>query len=150
MTQTHQKVRVRVCGICLHKERILLVKQTSLPHVPYLWIPAGGGVEYGETLEMALQREFLEETTLTVEVGRFLFMQEYIFAPLHAIELFFEVQIIKGEIKEVYYPENEPYLEQVRWMTYQEIEAIPNEYKATFLQKIENLAQIRELKGIVK
>ncbi|MCU0394178.1 MAG: hypothetical protein MUE81_23965 [Thermoflexibacter sp.] len=78
------------------------------------------------------------------------FPQEYIFAPLHAIELFFEVQIIKGEIKEVYYPENEPSLEQVRWMTYQEIEAIPNEYKATFLQKIKNLAQISALKGIVK
>jgi 8-oxo-dGTP diphosphatase len=35
-----------------------------------LWAPPGGRVEPGESLAEALKREFIEETTLAVAVGR--------------------------------------------------------------------------------
>jgi 8-oxo-dGTP diphosphatase len=149
MENFQQKVRVRVCGVCFYKDKILLVKQISLPHVPYLWIPAGGGVEFGETLEIALQREFFEETTLQIEVVKLLFVNQYIDNQLHAIEFFFEVNIVKGEIKEAYYPENEPYLAEVRWLSFEEISQIPADFKHTFLHHVQNLDQIKTLPNLL-
>lgn len=146
MENHQQKVRVRVCGVCFHQNKILLVKQISLPHVSYLWIPPGGGVEYGETLQEALKREFSEETTLEVEVGDLLFVQQFIQAPLHAIEFFFEVKVVKGEIKEAYYPENEPYLEEVRWFSSEELAKIPMINKVHFLNQVSSIEEIKNLK----
>jgi 8-oxo-dGTP diphosphatase len=136
MEEKQEKLRVRVCGVCIYEDKILLVKQIGLPHVPYLWTPAGGGVEFGETLEQALEREFFEETTLKVQVGHLLFVHQFIHSPLHAIEFFFEVKVHKNDIKEVYSPDNEPYLEEVRWLSFEELVHIPNENKHQFLHDI--------------
>jgi 8-oxo-dGTP pyrophosphatase MutT (NUDIX family) len=46
---------------------------TSLPG---LWCTPGGGVEEGEALDIALIREFKEETNLTIDVGRTISVQE--------------------------------------------------------------------------
>jgi 8-oxo-dGTP diphosphatase len=88
--------RMRVCGICLQEEKILLVKHNTIGIKGCLWAPPGGGIEFGESMEQTLVREFAEETGLEIEVGRFLFVNEYIHAPLHAVELFFEVKIKGG------------------------------------------------------
>ncbi|MFQ3597871.1 MAG: NUDIX domain-containing protein [Chloroherpetonaceae bacterium] len=75
--------RLRVCGIFVQEERILLVKHrrfASSTHFPEeSWILPGGGVEYGESLTDALQREVLEETGYACEVGRLAFIKELIF-----------------------------------------------------------------------
>lgn len=44
-------------------------------------------------------REFYEETGLEIKPGRFLFMQEFLQEPLHALELFFEVEAVGGTLK---------------------------------------------------
>src|SRR5688500_6620998 len=92
------KVRIRACGLCCGpSETVLMVKHRMGSRE--LWAPPGGGVEFGEALEEALKREFLEETPLRVSPGRFMFGCEYINSPLHAIELFFEVEQFDGTIK---------------------------------------------------
>lgn len=143
------KYRVRVCGICTHENRLLLVKQEGLAHIPYLWIPAGGGLEFGETLQEGLKREFLEETTLAVEVGDLLFTNQYVAPPFHAIEFFFEVKIspevLKEALKESYFPKNEPSLAEVRWLSFEEINQIPNPLKHKFLRNISSIAEIKDL-----
>jgi 8-oxo-dGTP diphosphatase len=92
------KPRMRVCGICMQEEKILLVKHNSIGTKGYLWAPPGGGIEFGESMEQTLVREFAEETGLEIEVGRFLFVNEYIYAPLHAVELFFQVKVTGGAL----------------------------------------------------
>lgn len=84
------KIRVRVCGLFYDVERLLLLNHKGLYGHDF-WAPPGGGVEFGETAEQALKREFLEECNLEVKVGNFLFACEFVKPPLHAIELFFEV-----------------------------------------------------------
>jgi ADP-ribose pyrophosphatase YjhB (NUDIX family) len=42
------------------------------------WLLPGGGVDYGETLAQALEREMMEECALTVRAGRLLFLAESI------------------------------------------------------------------------
>ncbi|MFT6871808.1 MAG: 8-oxo-dGTP diphosphatase [Roseivirga sp.] len=94
-----EKLRVRVCGICIKRGKILLVHHKSLGKTGSLWAPPGGGMEYGESAEEALIREFKEETGLTIEIKDFLFVHEYLDRPLHGIELFFLVNTISGELK---------------------------------------------------
>ncbi len=87
------KVRVRVCGLLIENEKILLVKHKGIQNKgDIFWAPPGGGVSFLENTEDALKREFLEETGLSIEVEKFLFFHEFIQKPLHAIELFFEVK----------------------------------------------------------
>jgi mutator protein MutT len=59
---------VGVGAVVLDAGRVLLVKRAHEP-LKGEWSLPGGVVELGETLEMALRREVLEETSLDVEVG---------------------------------------------------------------------------------
>ena len=70
------KVRVRVCGILHENGKILLLKHESIGPAGYLWSPPGGGVEFGESLVETLEKEFLEETNLSIKVGNYLFTNE--------------------------------------------------------------------------
>jgi len=90
-------VRVRVAGILIENDSVLLLKHTGVGPNEYLWSPPGGGLEFGSDAAENLKREFKEETKLEIFVEEFLFINEFIDDDLHAIELFFKVKKIKGE-----------------------------------------------------
>jgi 8-oxo-dGTP diphosphatase len=61
-------------------------------------------------------------------VGKFLFVHEFLEAPLHAVELFFQVQIIGGTLKKGIDPElahDAQIIDELRWFSREEIEAQP-------------------------
>ena len=58
--------RIGVYGVARKGHEILLVTQTSGPYASLLDLP-GGGIEFGETIEQALRREFLEEVGMTFD-----------------------------------------------------------------------------------
>ena len=93
------RLRVRVSGICVRDESILMVKHTSLGKNGILWAPPGGGMNYSESAESNLRREFLEETGIRINTESFLFTHEFLNPPLHAIELFFLVREVEGSLK---------------------------------------------------
>ena len=90
------KVRIRACGLCYKEDAILLVKHNIDGQA--LWAPPGGGVEFGESIEGTIIREFREETSLEVKLGNFLFLHEFISKPLHAIEIFYKINSYSGEL----------------------------------------------------
>lgn len=90
------KIRIRACGLCYKKEAILLVKHNIDGKT--LWAPPGGGLEFGESIKRTLIREFREETSLDVIPGNFLFLNEFISPPLHAIEFFYKINSYAGEL----------------------------------------------------
>lgn len=98
------RVRIRASGLCREGDRLLLMNHKRLTGSDF-WAPPGGGVEFGESVSDTLKREFLEEANLSVEVGPFAFGCEFIKAPLHSVELFFEVTVIGGNLKPGYDPE---------------------------------------------
>lgn len=61
----------RVRAIIIQDSKILLIKRVK-PEIVY-WVIPGGGVEENETLEVALQRECLEELGIEVNVGQSVF-----------------------------------------------------------------------------
>ena len=91
-------LRMRISGICIVEESILLIKHLSIGPKGILWAPPGGGMIFGQSITDTLKREFLEETGLIVEVGSLILVNEFLETPLHAVELFFKVNIIGGNL----------------------------------------------------
>lgn len=77
--------QVRVTGVLIEDNRLLLVKQRVRAERD--WSLPGGGVESGETLEKAIIREIKEETGLDVSVKRLLYIADKINKMLFTLHL---------------------------------------------------------------
>ena len=124
------RVRVRVGGLLLHDNRLLLAAHRGLlPVGGTFWSPPGGGWQFGESLHEALVREFQEETGLAVRVGRFLHLHEFSQGPLQALELFFEVLAEDNTAAQLGHdPENGPdaqLLTELQWFTPRQLQLLP-------------------------
>ncbi|RAU83075.1 NUDIX domain-containing protein [Pontibacter arcticus] len=134
----HQ-LRVRVSGICVIDKKLVLAKHGKTINNKAFWAPPGGGLEFGEKVHDCLKREFLEETGIEVEVVRFLFVNEFLENPLHAIELFFEVRATGGKIITGTDPEaaeDEQLIENVQLLTLPQLREIPTSDKHRILQHL--------------
>lgn len=122
-----KRPRIRVCGFIQDdKHRFLLLKHEGVGELGHIWAPPGGGLEFGEAMEDCLLREIKEETKLEVEIGSFLFANEFLSPRLHAVELFFQVAKWKGSPALGVDPEMEgrkAVLTALRWFTLKEIQA---------------------------
>jgi 8-oxo-dGTP diphosphatase len=121
------KLRVRVCGILIQNKKVLVIKHKNLGELGQLWIPPGGGVQFGESIVEALKREFLEESNLEISVNDFLTVNEHIDSKLHAIELFYKVSLVKGITKLGHDPEHlseEQLLTEISYLNQKELDKI--------------------------
>lgn len=147
-----KKLRIRICGILIEENKILLLKHKGLGKNGFLWSPPGGEAQFSEKIETALKREFYEETGLIVSVKDFLFINEYIASPLHAIELFFKVErkagkIIKGDEPEI---TGESIISDIAFLEMEEIEKIGVENMHSLFSHIQSISEIEDLKGLLK
>lgn len=116
------------------------------------WAPPGGGLDYNETVYDALKREFLEETGLQVRVDEFLYINEFLRPPLHAIELFFKVTPLTEEIHLGNDPElslENQMLTDLRWMYFEEIKALPSSEIHTIFHLCQSKEDLYEKKGFL-
>ena len=90
--------RIRVSGILKKDDKILFVKHRKKGEEYYL-LP-GGGVDFGETFETALKREFLEEVNINISVDKLCIISEGVDpkGEKHIINLVFLVDYVSGEI----------------------------------------------------
>ena len=88
----------RVAGICVQNGLVLLQRPTIDPGSAF----PGGHVEFGETNEETLIREFREETGADISVGALRWVAEVFFPwgnkPCHQICLYYDVDIAPGQI----------------------------------------------------
>jgi 8-oxo-dGTP diphosphatase len=117
-------VRLRVCGIYIENDRILLINHSLYGKSHFFWSPPGGGVRFGESAIEALAREFKEEAGVDIEVGELLFVHEHIRPPLHAVEMFFRVNSYTGTLGRGTDPEISEagqIIEDIRFLSWHEI-----------------------------
>ena len=145
MEETNQfytnKLRVRVCGICMQGNAILLVCHRGLINGKDFWAPPGGGLVFGESVREGLKREFAEETGFEIKSGRFLFFNEFLQPPLHALELFFEVQPVSGDLiigTDPDLPADKQLITDVRYLNFQELQKIPLNQKHSIFHELVN------------
>ncbi len=118
------RVRVRICGICIKEGQILLINHKGIGEKGQLWAPPGGGLDFGESVEQTLIREYQEETGLDIEVKEFLFTNEFLAPPLHSIELFFRIEIKGGILTKGKDPEMDEHrqiIQEIRFWHFEEI-----------------------------
>ena len=68
--------RHAVVGILQEEDRFLVIRRSAWVRAPGLLCFPGGGIDTGEDFETALQREFLEELQLPIEVHHHLWTSE--------------------------------------------------------------------------
>jgi 8-oxo-dGTP diphosphatase len=143
--QYGNRLRIRATGFCIENNKILLVKHHNLGKLNYLWSFPGGGLQFGEDIKVAIQREFLEEVGFEVKVKNLLFVHQYLELPLHSIEICFAVEKIKGELKKGFDPElplEKQMIKEVKFFSIDEIQQIPPEALHHRLKSLKSLEEI--------
>jgi 8-oxo-dGTP diphosphatase len=118
------RVRLRACGLLVKEQSVLLVKIHSPVAGQPLWMPPGGEVEFGESMEQSLKREFREEVHVEVTVGQLCHINELVEEPFHAVECYFEVHHQSGTPvlgKDPELDEDDQLIEAVAWHPIKEL-----------------------------
>lgn len=147
------KVRIRVCGILIKENKLLLVKHKGIGKEGQLWSPPGGGLEFGESVEECLEREFQEETGVSIKTGSFLFVNEFKGNDLHAVELFFSVDFLHGEPLVGHDPEHDldnQIIQEARFVTISELDIIRPEQKHNILIDLRDMNELLNISGYFK
>lgn len=113
------RVRLRTGGLLVKDDTILLVRIHSPVIDQQVWMPPGGEVIFGESMEEGLKREFREEVSTKITVGRLCHINELIEGPFHAVECYFEVYHQSGTPSVGYDPElseKDQLIEAVQWV----------------------------------
>ncbi len=104
MARAYMGVPLPSChALIWNRDRFLLVERSRPPFQGYWGLP-GGGVELGETVAQALQREVQEETGLRISVGRFLGYADGIThdtdgrVQFHYVLMYFEAHVTGGTL----------------------------------------------------
>lgn len=143
------RLRVRVNGVLIEDEKILLV-QHQMGNGRLFWSTPGGGMEFGSSAKENLSREFREETGLEIEPQDFLFVHEFLSPPLHAIECFFTVKRTSGSAVLGKDPElavENQILLELKWMTLKEVHALGNDSIHQIFIGIKSLSELVLCKG---
>lgn len=74
-TPDSRRFRLRAAAVIIEKEAVLFAKNDAATY----YYTIGGGVQLGEPMEEAVQREVLEETGIPYEVERLIFVHENFF-----------------------------------------------------------------------
>lgn len=85
--------RIRACAVVVHEDKILLIRR-KINENNYFVFP-GGGKEKNETLEGAVVREVLEETSVQVKIDKLI----YRFSNENTESNFYICTYISGEPK---------------------------------------------------
>lgn len=134
------KLRVRVCGVLIRNDEILLAQIHSPITDKLIWMPPGGGLAFGESMKDCLRREFKEETNLSVEVQELVHVNELLRKPYHAVECFFEVKKTSGSEKLGKDPElswDRQLLHDLQWMSIAKLPEI-NFAPSSLVEKIQH------------
>lgn len=86
--------RVNVRGIIFKNGELLCQQLTPGDDgiVRNYWCTPGGGLEDGESLHEGLHREMIEETGVTPQIGKLLFVQQFHDGKKEQLEFFFHIE----------------------------------------------------------
>lgn len=145
------RVRLRVCGLLVQDGNLLMVNHKGVTDGDVFWAPPGGGLEFDETLQEGLRREFREETGLEVVVKDFLFVYEFLSEILHAVELFFAVDLVSGTLEKGVDPElKSQIITEVAFKSIAEIKTLTESSIHGLFKKCHSLQDVLELRGYLK
>jgi len=124
------KHRIRVGVIIVNDNKILMVKHVD-PESNYTWwVPPGGGIEENDdSIFDCAKREVFEETNLTVELSRIIYIREFISKETQVlnVELFTLADSYNGEIGMGNIKGNGPdedFIKEVAWLSKEDLKDV--------------------------
>lgn len=121
-----QQIRIAAYGVLIRDTKLLLCRLA--PHVSKSagqWTLPGGGIDFGESPEEAVVREFREETGLVVEAGSLLAVDsvcdEVAGREHHRIRILYQAHYVEGELSF----EQDGTTDLCEWFTESQIESLP-------------------------
>jgi ADP-ribose pyrophosphatase YjhB (NUDIX family) len=135
---SRQHTSVRAYGILVHEGKVLLVRSSSPQIRPPLWWLPGGGIDFGESPEEALLREFKEETGLELKDPLLHdVVSDVRRRPngdrIHTVRVLYTVTLAGGELRH----ETVGTTDQVQWFEARDLEEVNvAEYAAWAIQSV--------------
>lgn len=123
-------IRVTARAVIAHNDAIVLIEYEDTQSGRHFNLP-GGGVNEGESLHEAVQREVLEEAGMHIQVGPLLIVWEYVpddqepkYGTRHTVAFVFLCEPIDDDMPRL---SHTPDTDQInaRWVPWQELEHIP-------------------------
>jgi 8-oxo-dGTP diphosphatase len=115
-----------VTGVLIKDGQVLLARrdEEECPEAHLKWEIPGGKIDRDETVEEALEREFLEETGLTVKVIRPLPIipttyWKYDWGIQQTIVLCYQVKYVKGELSK-----SDHHIKDIQWFDLKDIDTL--------------------------
>jgi len=92
-------IRIRVAGVIISEDKVLLIAHKKNGDV--YWLLPGGGVDYGESLTEALERELYEELNIKIDVKDIAIVSDSIdpSGERHVVNICFNCIYKSGEVK---------------------------------------------------
>lgn len=106
MTNITNKIHLGVYGLCVQGDKVLVIKKSRGAYTGLFDSP-GGRLEFGESLEDCLRREYQEEVGVGATSLKFFGVFEYqceylknkVMTPLHHVGIYYLVNIDSLDIK---------------------------------------------------
>lgn len=123
----HQRQRIAAYGLARSGHEVMLIRVAGTAGRPSTWWLPGGGLEFGETPEQCLTREFAEETGTTPQVMGLLGVVSDVSrlrnepVELHSVRLIYEVEVQDHVLT----AEANASTEQAEWVPVSHIQTMP-------------------------
>jgi len=115
MTHTLHRHRISAGALVEHEGRLLMVRHV-VPGRYDFWVAPGGGVKGGESYEEAAAREVLEETGLTVRIGRLLYIEDLVNPECRFVKFWFAAQMVDGSISTAHPEAAAEHITEAAWL----------------------------------
>ena len=139
--------RVASHGVCVDGQRVVLVRDAGSGR----WGLPGGKIEWGESPEAAVVREYGEETGLVVAVEQLLGVYSNVYEraprsphePMHFIGIIYAVEVTGGALTD----EVEGTTDQARWFALKDLEGVELNDHARHALQLADSVRGRSLSG---
>ena len=132
-----ESISLGVRIIIAKNNQVVIVRQRKLNNRDVYIFP-GGGIQKGEDIFSAAERELKEETHLRAKIAKLLYIKELFSPGLHSIEFYVLARAVKGRLKLGIDPEladNRQVLQEVLWMSMSQLKKL-NFYPKELREKL--------------